>query len=229
MFSSSHVVFSIRDVEMSLVLERFAEAMRVAPLSAEDVLASLYNDFAILIERAPGLYSFSHLTLQEYLTAQYIVDNRRELELLKHTGIDEWTEVIRLAAKLLPNANIFMAKLTEQSDVNDYGQVMLLQAVWIMRPLCDRHQTITSMRLLAERATQALSAFGGAYRIDGDTVYIKLSKSQSRANRQIFKNLDAIVSILSVSGVPFRDLRVAGGSPFVDLLGNDKFRHVVIE
>ena len=46
-------------------------------LAAEMVLDAIEVQQGIIVERAQDTYSFSHLTLQEYLTAQYIVDNSR--------------------------------------------------------------------------------------------------------------------------------------------------------
>ncbi|WP_414545291.1 NACHT domain-containing protein, partial [Nostoc sp. CCY0012] len=42
-----------------------------------DVLKSIEVQHGVLVERADSIYSFSHLTLQEYLTAQYIDDHRQ--------------------------------------------------------------------------------------------------------------------------------------------------------
>jgi hypothetical protein len=56
----------------------------------------------VLVERAEGIYSFSHLTLQEYLTAQYI-DDHRQIETLvtEHLTDARWQEVFLLVAGLM--------------------------------------------------------------------------------------------------------------------------------
>lgn len=48
--------------------------------SGEDILMTIEREQGIFVERARGVYSFSHLTLQEYLTAQYIVDNENTVD-----------------------------------------------------------------------------------------------------------------------------------------------------
>ena len=63
------------------------------------VLNAIEAQHGILAERAQGIYSFSHLTFQEYFTARYMVDNRREAELIdKHLTDERWREVFLLTA-----------------------------------------------------------------------------------------------------------------------------------
>jgi hypothetical protein len=66
------------------------------------VLKSIEVQHGVLVERAEGIYSFSHLTLQEYLTAQYI-DDHRQIETLvtEHLTDARWQEVFLLVAGLM--------------------------------------------------------------------------------------------------------------------------------
>jgi len=66
------------------------------------VLRSIEVQHGILVERADGIYSFSHLTLQEYLTAQHI-DDQRQIEKLvtEHLNDYRWKEVFILVAGLM--------------------------------------------------------------------------------------------------------------------------------
>ena len=66
------------------------------------VLRSIEVQHGILVERADGIYSFSHLTLQEYLTAQHI-DDQRQIEKLvtEHLIESRWKEVFILVAGLM--------------------------------------------------------------------------------------------------------------------------------
>jgi len=66
------------------------------------VLRSIEVQHGILVERAEGIYSFSHLTLQEYLTAQHI-DDKRQIEKLvtEHLTNPRWKEVFILVAGLM--------------------------------------------------------------------------------------------------------------------------------
>lgn len=76
------------------------------------VLKAIEAQHGILIERARGIYSFSHLTFQEYFTAQYIVENvgKNTLhELTTRITDRRWREVLILTASLLDDADDFFA------------------------------------------------------------------------------------------------------------------------
>ncbi len=71
-------------------------------LDGEKVLKTIEIEQGILVERARSVYSFSHLTLQEYLTAQYIYDNDLIEETVKnHITETRWEEVFLLVAGLM--------------------------------------------------------------------------------------------------------------------------------
>ncbi len=71
-------------------------------LDGEKVLKTIEIEQGILVERARDIYSFSHLTLQEYLTAQYIYDNDLIEEAVKnHITETRWQEVFLLVAGLM--------------------------------------------------------------------------------------------------------------------------------
>jgi hypothetical protein len=71
-------------------------------LDGEKVLKTIEIEQGILVERARYVYSFSHLTLQEYLTAQYIYDNDLIEEAVKnHITETRWQEVFLLVAGLM--------------------------------------------------------------------------------------------------------------------------------
>jgi hypothetical protein len=71
-------------------------------IDGDKVLKSIEVQHGILVERAEGIYSFSHLTLQEYLTAQYLADTRRLMDqvMLIHLTDERWREVFLLLAGL---------------------------------------------------------------------------------------------------------------------------------
>ncbi|MEM9275125.1 MAG: histidine kinase, partial [Cyanobacteria bacterium P01_F01_bin.143] len=60
----------------------------------------------ILVQREPNIYYFSHLTLQEYLTAQYIVDNQLiEKSVNSYVTHKHWFEVFLLISQLMKGKN----------------------------------------------------------------------------------------------------------------------------
>jgi predicted NACHT family NTPase len=74
---------------------------------SEVVLKSIEAQHGLLVERARGIYSFSHLTFQEYFTAKYFVessDSQALENLSSHITEKRWREVFLLTAEMLPNA-----------------------------------------------------------------------------------------------------------------------------
>ncbi|EKU97607.1 putative NTPase (NACHT family) [Leptolyngbya sp. PCC 7375] len=71
-------------------------------LDGPAVLHAIEVQQGILVKRATDTYSFSHLTLQEYLTALYIVNNQLTSELVSQHLIDRrWREVFLLVIGLM--------------------------------------------------------------------------------------------------------------------------------
>lgn len=83
------------------------EDATLMPQSAA-VLKAIEAQHGLLIRRAKTVYSFSHLTVQEYFTARFIVDHQHEgtLEMLVNDYVsdDTWREVILLTVGMLLDA-----------------------------------------------------------------------------------------------------------------------------
>jgi predicted NACHT family NTPase len=74
---------------------------------SQAVLKAIEAQHGLLVERAQGIYSFSHLTFQEYFTARYFVESPglQALEnLSNHITEKRWREVFLLTIDMLPNA-----------------------------------------------------------------------------------------------------------------------------
>ncbi|MEZ4641428.1 MAG: NACHT domain-containing protein [Chloroflexota bacterium] len=82
----------------------------LAEPDGEHVLKAMEAQHGIFVERAWGIHSFSHLTLQEYFAARYIVDNEQRgtvAQLMRYVGDDRWREVFKLTAGMLGEATEF--------------------------------------------------------------------------------------------------------------------------
>ncbi|HEY9875028.1 MAG TPA: NACHT domain-containing NTPase, partial [Candidatus Obscuribacterales bacterium] len=84
--------------------------MDALQVDSEAVLKSIEMQHGLLVERSREIYSFSHLTFQEYLTARNIVasNDRQTLSknlknLVRHINEPAWREVFLLTAGLLGN------------------------------------------------------------------------------------------------------------------------------
>lgn len=90
-----------------------------AAIDGAAVLKAIEAQHGILVERAHRIYSFAHLSFQEYYTARYIVDNAARgtlSHLLAQITDGRWREVILLAASLLDNADGFVLEFRRVID-----------------------------------------------------------------------------------------------------------------
>ncbi|MEG3906339.1 NACHT domain-containing NTPase [Microcoleus sp. w2-18bC1] len=88
-------------------------------MDSEVVLKAIETQHGLLVERARGIYSFSHLTFQEYFTAIEIVNNSdpQVLEkLVSHLTEKRWREVLLLAVGMLEKADDLLLLIKQQVD-----------------------------------------------------------------------------------------------------------------
>lgn len=90
------------------------------PTDGEVILKAIETQHGILVERARRVYSFSHLTFQEYFTAKYIVDNAAQGTLAtlvrEHCTDGRWREVFLLTTSMLPDASHLMTVFRRHLD-----------------------------------------------------------------------------------------------------------------
>ncbi len=96
------------------------EALQV---DSESVLKSIESQHGLLVERARDIYSFSHLTFQEYFTARKIVKSsdpqvlEKALQaLVSHISEKSWREIFLLAVGMLPSADYLLQLMKQQID-----------------------------------------------------------------------------------------------------------------
>ena len=119
--------------EQSEIEQHIADYLRTLPeantdpetlrLNSEAVLKTIEAQHGLLVERALGVYSFSHLTFQEYLTARNIVvspDKATLIDALQrlstHIREPQWREVFLLTAGLLRTAEPLLKFMKQQID-----------------------------------------------------------------------------------------------------------------
>jgi len=88
-------------------------------LDSEMVVKSIEAQHGLLVERAQKIYSFSHLTFQEYFTARALVSNSDPQALQNlgcHLTEPRWREVFLLAVEMLPSADNLLRLMKLQID-----------------------------------------------------------------------------------------------------------------
>ncbi|HEY9881667.1 MAG TPA: NACHT domain-containing NTPase [Leptolyngbyaceae cyanobacterium] len=92
-------------------------------VSSGKVLKSIEAQHGLLIERARDIYSFSHLTFQEYFAARQVMvspDPRTMEQLLQdlviHLPEQRWREVFLLTVEMLPDASYLLQLMKQRTD-----------------------------------------------------------------------------------------------------------------
>ncbi len=92
-------------------------------VDSQAVLSAIISQHGLLVERAREIYSFSHLTFQEFLTAKNIVANPEPQiltnnlkNLVSHITEPRWREVFLLTGELLGNADELLQLMKLQID-----------------------------------------------------------------------------------------------------------------
>jgi len=153
-------------------------------LDGEKVLKTIELEQGILVEQASDVYSFSHLTLQEYLTARYIVENDLYEEIVKnHLTETRWQEVFLLISGLLRGkinqlfkADHFLLAIEKESQ--EYAETPKLYKllVWVDQATCELKETV---KLCAKRSIIIFDRFNKS---------IELTKKTNDIEANIYNN-----------------------------------------
>ncbi|MBD1908809.1 NACHT domain-containing NTPase [Trichocoleus sp. FACHB-6] len=113
-------------------------------LDSEAVLKSIEAQHGLLVERAKGIYSFSHLTFHEYFTARAIADNLEKINsentwefLGEKITYKSWREVFLLTVGMLSSADkllLFMKQKIDELIAQDQDLQKFL--TWVNRKSC---------------------------------------------------------------------------------------------
>ena len=97
-----------------------AEHLGINAEESEALLEAIEAHHGLLIERAQGIWSFSHLTFQEYFVAKHIVDSSTPeaafQRLVNYITETHWREIFLLTVEMLPNADDLLQLMKRQID-----------------------------------------------------------------------------------------------------------------
>jgi hypothetical protein len=114
------------------VSKQIEKALKKKSIDVHDVLMDIQLQHGIIVERQEDIYSFAHLTLQEYLTALHIVENKLDIEELvsKYLCDRRWREVFLILAGLIKADDLLlkMEKAINSLDVNSKLRDLLVWA-----------------------------------------------------------------------------------------------------
>ena len=112
----------LREAERVQLEQIIAEALPTVgekKARAGEFLKNVRERSGLLMERGLGIYGFSHLTFQEYLTASHLIDRGEEgqEELLKHLHDPWWLEATLLYAGMRDATPLIKAILARREDL----------------------------------------------------------------------------------------------------------------
>ncbi|PSB33714.1 NACHT domain-containing protein [Stenomitos frigidus] len=116
-FSRHQLFFTQR--ELTDHIKTFLVECLNAPINLDGraVLDKIEHQHGILVKRAQDIYSFSHLTFQEYFTAMYIVDHNKISNLvIEHLSDKRWQEIFLLVAGLMRGADELLLKMKQEAS-----------------------------------------------------------------------------------------------------------------
>lgn len=218
-------------------------------LDGEAILEAITIQQGILVERAKGVFSFSHLTLQECLTAKYIYDHREtEFESLitNHLTNPRWQEVFLLVPGLMDGgADSFLLRMVkeahkcistpklqsllcwaEQSTTNSESRfkpvVKRIAAIFLALSLARAHAL--SLNLSLERAVSIELAINIANQLDNSITATRafahaLALSRPRAQTSVL-NLELCVDLALERNREFEKLKIFKDINFTKLIAN---------
>jgi predicted NACHT family NTPase len=128
-FEAGNYFFKQREVEryINQYIQNLPDAStdpEVVELDSIAVLKSIEWQHGLLVERARGIYSFSHLTFHEYFTARkivtscspYAVDDPMLQGLVRNITEKRWREVFLLTTGMLDSADALLRLMKTQID-----------------------------------------------------------------------------------------------------------------
>ena len=98
---------------------------------SEAVLKSIEAQHGLFIERADEIYSFSHLTFQEYFTAKWFCDRDDWHGLVSHIKEKHWREVFLLAVGMSKNIDELLRLMKHQVDTIASNKEIRQFLTWI--------------------------------------------------------------------------------------------------
>ncbi len=92
------------------------EFLEIGLRESRGVLRAISQQHGLLIERARGLWSFSHLTFQEYLTAKWFCDRKNWHDLVNYTFKKSWQEIFLIIAEGIESDDNFLFLMKDKID-----------------------------------------------------------------------------------------------------------------
>ena len=151
-FEEDRLLFT--EQELIDQIKEFGEqnSITLSNVDTRKVLEAITVEQGFFVERVSGVFTFPHLTFQEYLTANYFVSTQSIQRLVTdHLHDKRWREVFLFTAELMPEADRLLAEMEAEAakSINTDGLRALIR--WVGRI------TTASDNLYSELAKRAFA------------------------------------------------------------------------
>ena len=105
-------------------------SITLSNVDTRKVLEAIIVEQGFFVERVSGVFTFPHLTFQEYLTANYFVSTQSIQRLVTdHLHDKRWREVFLFTAELIPDADELLAEMEVEAvkPINTNGLKALIR------------------------------------------------------------------------------------------------------
>jgi predicted NACHT family NTPase len=173
------------------------------PIDGKAVLKEVEEHHGLLVNRYDDVFSFSHLTIQEFLTAKHIMDNSLDVNQLvtEHLGDKRWREVFLLLAGLR-NADDLLLAIERKSQTYMTTPKLQRLLVWVDEvsdPTSGDFQTIGKRAIVIANAIANAYTNANAYAIaiaNANAIAIAYTNANAIANAYAYANAYAIANAI---------------------------------
>ena len=212
---NQYVLFEQKEVEGYI-----ADFLKISPRKSRAVLRAIESQHGLLIERSREVFSFSHLTYQEYFTARFIVSHEDWRLLIEKTDVTRWDEVLNLTRENIKKpAQILCLKsamdnwIKEKVDIQSYLN-------WVQQKtesfFASQLTTITNIKPAAIRAFYFAMNFdmdwyedylriqkkGNDCSWSKNSVYIKFKQFSKELNDNLSLKIDPQINLSVATRLP---------------------------
>jgi predicted NACHT family NTPase len=190
--------------EVTNQIEQILQEMLIEEkrINGRSVLRTIETQHGILIQRYEDIYSFSHLTLQEFLTAKHVIDNNLDLTVVvtEHLCDERWREVFLLLGGLRKADDLLLAI---ERQIRTYINTPKLQQlfVWIEEitdPTPGYIQPLGKRAIVYANAYANVIANANAISNDNDNI-IAIANANANANTIAIANANDITYSIAYS------------------------------
>ena len=136
-FKADRLVFS-EDELINQIQEFYQRRTDISSgFDASGILDAILVEPGFFVERVNGIYSFFHLTFQEYLTAKYIVGNPPSIQDLVNQRLHDpqWREIFLLTAGLMREADDLLKAMEAEAAKSMNTDEIKLLFQWAKRKM----------------------------------------------------------------------------------------------